>query len=611
MSLMKLFNYKYFIQNIKKSKSFLAFFLGFIPIIIILIIMTNTSEGVFIPSFDELSFINYIGMYIIPIVISICLFGYVFKKKSVDFVNSMPISRKSIFVTNTLGGIGLILLLSLVNSLLILLLSFVLPNFIIPVAMILDYFLVWSIAYIFVFVCSNIAVSVCGNAITSIAVTMLIIFLIPFMCSYGVMKDKYDETNNLDIKCYDCAYSDVTRIVEYNYTIPYNSIIGVVDGYGSKISNKSLIKTFILSIIYIVIGCFAFVKRKMEVCETSFKSIHVHNTIKCLTMIPFVVAFYEVARYDDTMSISLILLCIIFAYFLIFDLITRKSISRLGLGILYFVVFMCLAYMILGAFNSFFDGNNKNVISLSEIKSVSFNSGKLNNIYSYNYSYEDIVITDKEKIKELFYVDSCSNNIDAFIVLNNGSKYNVNMCVDNLNIDNEIVNNIEKINFMNMYAAGMDYNVMLDRGVIKDIKKIVKNNKLDNSNIKHSESGINLYYYKNRELVIYTFNYRIDKSLENIYVDNINNRSKNIIRNSYIYEIELDDYYKKCDVIKNDCYMEKGYINYKYYDNIKSLIINEDIDINKDYIVLDINTSNGNIKYATNKVDLIMGYLDD
>lgn len=611
MSLMKLFNYKYFIQNIKKSKSFLAFFLGFIPIIIVLIIMTNTSEGVFIPSFDELSIINYIGMYIIPIVVSICLFGFVFKKKSVDFVNSMPISRKSIFVTNTLGGIGLILLLSFINSFLILLLSIVLPNFIIPISMVFDYFLVWSIAYIFVFVCSNIAVSVSGNAITSIAVSLLIMFLIPFVCSYGVMKDKYDETNNLDIECYDCAYSDASRIVEYNYTIPYNSIIGVVDGYGSKISNKSLIKTFILSIIYIVIGCFAFVKRKMEVCETSFKSIHVHNTIKCLTMVPFVVAFYEVARYDDTMSISLILLCIIFAYFLIFDLITRKSISRFGLGVLCFIVFMCLAYMTLGAFDAIFDGNNKNTINLSEIKSVSFNSGNLNNIYSYNYSYEDIVITDKDKIKKLFYVDSCRSDIDAKIVLNNNKKYSVRMCEDDINIENEIVDNLDKINFSDVYAAGIDYNVMLDRGVIKDIKNIVKNNKLDNSKIKHSESGINLYYYKNRELVTFTFNYRVDKSLENIYVDNINNRSKNIIRNSYIYEIELDDYYKKCDVIKNDCYMEKGYINYKYYDNIKSLIINDDIDINKDYIVLDINTSNGNIKYATNKVDLIMGYLDD
>ena len=56
-----------------------------------------------------------LGTFILPIIISICLFNYIYKKKSVDFINSMPISRKSIFITNTILGI-IIIIFFILNS---------------------------------------------------------------------------------------------------------------------------------------------------------------------------------------------------------------------------------------------------------------------------------------------------------------------------------------------------------------------------------------------------------------------------------------------------------------------------------------------------------------
>ena len=53
--------------------------------------------------------------------------------------------------------------------------------------MIFDIFLLWNVAYIFVFVVSNIAISVSANKITSVVVVLLILFLIPFLHSFVII----------------------------------------------------------------------------------------------------------------------------------------------------------------------------------------------------------------------------------------------------------------------------------------------------------------------------------------------------------------------------------------------------------------------------------------
>ena len=120
MNLMRVFNKNYLLQNLKKSKVVLAIFTCLIPIlntIVLIMILTNNKN--YILSFTNISIINLIGIYVLPIIISICLFNYIYKKKSVDFINSMPISRKSIFVTNTILGIMILIMMLLVNVILI------------------------------------------------------------------------------------------------------------------------------------------------------------------------------------------------------------------------------------------------------------------------------------------------------------------------------------------------------------------------------------------------------------------------------------------------------------------------------------------------------------
>ena len=201
MNLMKLFNINYLKQNFKKSKVILSIFIGLIPIlntIILIMNFNNNNNNVF--SFTEISVINFIGIYILPIIVSICLFNYIYKKKSVDFINSMPISRKSVFVTNTLFGILIFLSMLIVNVLLMLILTFVF-NIPITFMMIFDYLWYWFIIYMFTFSATNLAMTVSGNAITQVIVTLLLVFLIPFTHMYTTVLYDSNSMENIYIHC--------------------------------------------------------------------------------------------------------------------------------------------------------------------------------------------------------------------------------------------------------------------------------------------------------------------------------------------------------------------------------------------------------------------------
>ena len=361
-------NLNYLIQNIKKSKSFLAFFIGIVPIITVLLLIVGSKDKAFIPSLEELSVINYPCLYVLPIIISICLFGYVFKKKSVDFVNSMPISRKQIFITNTIGGIILILLLNLINVILMLILSTIISNLVIPFSMLIDYFIYWSVSYIFVFTCANIAISLCGNMITSIALTLLIMFLIPFLHSYITVKESY--MNNVDYRIENIEIANISPVIANNYTAPYGivfSILETEDGINLYKENV-IIKMLVLSVLYIIVGLYLFRRRKMEVSETSFKNIYVHNLVKSLTLIPFIVLFFEAQVLDETIMLVIFLVMLI-AYYFIYDLITKKSISKIILNLSFLSLFLVLSFVLLIINDNILD-NRKVVINKNDIDSI-------------------------------------------------------------------------------------------------------------------------------------------------------------------------------------------------------------------------------------------------
>ena len=637
MNLINLFNFNYLKQNLKKSKGALAVFIGIIPIINILILFmlndnNHSNEVITLP---VLSIINFLGIFILPIVISICLFGYVFKKRSVDFVNSMPISRKSIFITNTIGGIAILVLMNLINAIFIYILSNTLSNLTIPTGMIIDYFILWTIAYVFVFTVSNIAVSISGNMITSIAVSALILFLVPFTHAFinNALPLNHDSEYIIECNSKECItdnYYGVGTTVRnlakenkytmylnrksssYNYTLPSNFIFNTLfngSSYYNFYNTISIIKTFILSLIYIVIGYFLFLKRKMEVCETSFKNIMVHSIVKCLTMVPILSFVYLMLResYFDFVSL-LILLVIIVGYYFIYDLITRKGINYLKKNIFTLLFYIPLFMLLMKGFDTYLE-NNKN-FSVDDIKYINIESVSKGN---YNSRIFDIYFEDKDVLNYLLTHTAYGTlSEDEYIEVNfrlkdnreysytfNVSPEDIEYMINLISKNSKVQEYINDIDYDNIYAVKLG-NLKVEENYRNELIELCRKH-LPNS-IENVDNGLNIemYSYTNHEV-------------EKYYITTDNNIIKDKI-------MEIENKTLKEDIVNypfNELYLYVSGYNLKregeleLYNYIKNNL-DTNVDSSKDYMFIEVANYGKDkfYRYYTNDIDKINEIID-
>ena len=111
MNLTNLFNLKFLKENLKRSRAVILLLIFLVPVInVIIYLMNATNNGSFMPSIFEIAPLSVVGMYIVPVLLSITLFSFIYKRKSSDFVMSFPVSKKQIFMSNTLGGIIIIII---------------------------------------------------------------------------------------------------------------------------------------------------------------------------------------------------------------------------------------------------------------------------------------------------------------------------------------------------------------------------------------------------------------------------------------------------------------------------------------------------------------------
>ncbi len=633
MNLINLFNFNYLKQNLKKSKGALAIFIGIIPIIniLMLFLMSERNYNTNIITLTDISIINCIGIYILPIIISICLFGYVFKRKSVDFVNSMPISRKSIFITNTIGGICILVLMNLINAIFIYILSSTLPNLIIPLSMIIDYFILWTVTYVFVFTVSNVAVSLSGNMITSIAISALILFLIPFMHFFTYEALIPSHNNEYFIECtdnecvsdvyysYNSNYVNLSKDHKYmmtfdekqfkkTYNIPASLILGQIEyrDHNTFYDTSSIFKTFILSLFYIVIGYILFMKRKMEISQTSFKNPIVHNIVKSLTMIPILSFVYLILKESSLdITSTLILLVIIIAYYFIFDLITKKSINGFKLNIISLIIYIPLFMLIMLGLDRITSVKTFNVNEIDAVNIQDLSDGEMNPILSNTFIEDKDFIT--YLLKNSAYGSYEVNNYELPYI-------NLNFKIDNkllytqilfkekdyeyiknyLKNNKELKQEVENIDYKDSYVVKLG-DLILEEKDIEEISSLC-NKYLPREVIVSNSIGLrmNLYTYTNHKVndyEVYTTNKDITKKImeiENKYlkdkIDSFDSHELNIsgyVNNMHynikeINDIDLLNYVKENINNKVDPNYDYGYISiydyiggreYRYYTN--------------------------------------------
>ena len=622
MSLTNLFKFNYLKENIKKSKAIILLCILLLPILNGIVLLMKCSDGTkFMPNIYEISGFVLFGMYIIPVILSLTLFGFVYKKGSIDFTLSMPINKKQIFLTNTIGGICIIFIMQIVNFIIMLLISLIYSNIIISYRMLFDILFIYSISYIFVFVCTNIAVSVSSNKITSIVVTLLILFLFPFISTFINSNDfSYYGNNPIKIECINDSckplnyYCDnvkcevdrknniyTTNIKKYDnitYTMPYELIKITVFGIeGDSNINKSIIKMVFLSIIYIIVGMVLFNIKKFEVVGTSFKNEKIHILVRTLTTIPILCFSYVIIKNFSLSSYDLfsivLLLVLIFAYLIIYDLITRKKVTN------FFKMAVCLVVVGgLVAFVGTLTNDDEININAKDIKEISFLDdngmviGSTKNIEVINNSIS--LLLDADSLDNYTYSYNIKTKFTIYTTKDNYDYIN-NILIN----DKKFMNGFNKYKNNNVFAieyfdgyTGIDNNNLSDMIVNK-----YKNDKnIFGSNTDDGLFDVSIYIYDNFNVRNIEFNVSGDKNLELGILRYYNNNTKKMFNKldneNSIYSYYIDNHYCSYD---NELYKE---ISKFIIDNI-----DDDIDINKEYGYISIYSNNGTNVFITNKID--------
>ena len=391
------------------------------------------------------------------------------------------------------------------------------------------------------------------------------------------------------------------------YTIPSNIFFNFDSNF--KIYNTvSIIKTFILSLIYIIIGYFLFLKRKMEVSETSFKSVNVHNIVKCLTMVP-ILSFVYLIIVDSNIDIisMLILLVIVIAYYFIYDLITKKSITNLKRNIFTLVFYIPLFMLVMKGIDTYLE--SKQDFSVDDVKSI-----KIENVSNGNYDSRlyNIYFEDKELFNYLlthtgYGTKSGEEYIDVNFKLKNNQEFNYLFRVSNEDIDN-ITSIISKNKEVQDYINDIDYDrvytislrsLVIDEKYKEELKEVCRKY-LPNS-IEASSDGLNINMYSYTDHDVKKYEITTNNNIIKDKIMEIENKSLKEDLNNYEFQ-ELYLY-----VLGYNLEREGERALYEYIlDN------NNTVNSNKDYTYIEVSNykTNKYYRYYTNDIDKINEIID-
>ena len=595
MNLTKFFNLKFLKENIKKSNGVVLFLLFIIPIFNIMIIFFNLKQGHYVIDFMQFNIVNYIGALILPIIIAYSLNKYLFKQSSIDFYLSKPISRCKLYFTNILGGLFLILYLLLINVFIYVLFG-TFTNMLLPFSFILDYFIYFLVLYFFVYVVATLSISLAGNFITALIVTTTIMWM-PLVISYG---DKiiYDNYNQTYLKVDNCDTSSRICVNEsdgYKYKVSavrdITSSLSLPTSYilKNEFNTIDVIKTVILSLIYISIGYVAFKKKKMENYNIGFANEVIHYIVKTITLIPFALVvslFIE----DDNLLTATFIIIITFVYSIIYDLLTRKNSYKPLKSLIVFIwtfVLLCLTNFGIIAFYS------RNVTL--DIKTLTYEHSYLSSIVYKLDNFDFIKNIDKSReiVNEDFYVPNSRIHLQMNIDVNDYNKLHENDYED--------------------YRKYMEnYNYKLVNGAYLESKKLDVS-KLNFKNIKTTKDEndmiIDLYSYKNHKFDYLRISIDANKDILKYVSSYLNNefiKNKNNTLNRVFIPYDYSENVENSQILR--------YILTKYPDVLKNYLIKHYNDtVSDNYMIIDYgfeNTFDKIDSYIINDVDNFQNFIN-
>lgn len=494
---MKLINFNFIKENIKKSLGILLFLFFIIPIVNILYLFNMLNQQIYVINLIDLTKMTYFASFIFPVVIAYILNNYLFKQNSLDFYLSKPINKRKLFFSNILAGLLLILVLLIINVIVFSL--FNLTNLSIPFLLLFDYFIYTFILYSFIYIVITLAISLCGNFITALIVSIILIWSFPITLDVDkLLSENYTETYIKFKGDNNEYYVDHIKNIKHPLTLPSSYILK------KEFNTGDIIKTSLLSIIYIFAGYVLFKRRKMENITAGFKNESLHYVAKTISLLPFML-LNALFLKEKTIFTGLIITLAAIFYYLIYDLLTQKKLYKpLKSAIIFTWTYIILSICFYGIISAY---NKKQVINCSDLTT--------SNAYS---EYLTTTVTSFDLIKNSF--NNHSDTSELFNINNNSYQIIVPLSSDaftsiHKNDLSDYIKYINNASYKNTTAAYYNnYKLNVDKLDLDNIK-IDKNN---------YRLGIKLYIYKNHEYQILTIPNNVNKKTMNYITTFLNEK---------------------------------------------------------------------------------------
>lgn len=578
MNLTKLFNFNFIKENIKKSIGILLFLFFIIPIVNILYLFNMLNQQIYVINLIDLSKMTYFASFIFPVVVAYILNSYLFKQNSLDFYLSKPINKRKLFFSNIFTGLFIIIVLLIINVIIFSL--FNLTNLSIPFSLLLDYFIYTFILYAFIYIVISLAISLCGNFITALIVSIILIWSFPTTLYVDkLLSETYTETYIKFKGDSNEYYMQHIKNIEHPLTLPSGFILK------REFNSGDIIKTILLSIIYVFVGYVLFKKRKMENIAVGLKNESLHYTVKTISFLPFAL-LNALFLKEKTIFTGLIITFAAIIYYLIYDLLTQKKLYKpLKSTIIFTWTYIILSLCFYGIITTY---NKKQVINCNELTTTSAYSEYLNT-----------KVTNFDLIK-----NSLNNHNDT------SELFNI------VNTPYQIIVPLSSNAFTGIHKDDLtDYIKYLNTASYKDTSAAyyenykLNVNKLDLNNIKIDKNnygiGIKLYIYKNHKYQILTIPGNVNKKTMNYITTFLNENF-----------LSYNDSFREISILDGDKNLTTllEYVSQKDANGLKNYLEKHyDDEYNNEYIELIYGTQDNYIipyKYTIKDIEAFEKFLN-
>ena len=272
-------------------------------------------------------------------------FSYLNKRKSSDFYHAIPVRREAMFISGMAATFTWVVMILIVACVFTLAIVGIDGKLTIEISMFSSLFKTVIVTCIQVASVFALGIALTGNSFSSVLISLMIMFAprVIIMIIMGSIQEL------VPFSVVDYGNS----ILNLNYNAVYMVVSGgIIDFPVTMEITDTYIYTIILSIVYIILACVAFVKRRSETASdaTSYKIVqdiskmipsYVCSLFAILLILMNMYGDYEVMNYFG----SFVLMVIAVVAYFIYDIVTTKKAKRVLINLKQLPIFLGIVFI--------------------------------------------------------------------------------------------------------------------------------------------------------------------------------------------------------------------------------------------------------------------------